>query len=386
MFKMHLWRRRERVVAVVDIGSASAAVAILVIGPDGSASVIAAERVQLSIEQRTQDAAIAGIGESLKTAGENVQKKYAASKQKSNAAIDELFVIMHAPWSRSQTARATATFKDDVLITDRIISDLAKKALAEEHTIDGKNLLEASVIRVELNGYPSAKPVGKRVKEIAVYALLSDFTSDIRDLIETTLQRIFPTLSPVFRSATRAAVTVLRERTGPIKDYLLIDMESEGTTLTATRNGVTTEHELVPEGLHTILKRISESGMPEETLSLIRMLSRDQCSDPACGTMQASIARVEPELVRIFGEAMGKCASLHRLPDTLILIAHPDILSWLSVFFSRIDFAQFTLTTQPFVVKALDHAELIGSVQSLNGVVLDSGLALGCGLVHIEKN
>ena len=33
MFKMHLWRRRERVVAVVDIGSASAAVAILVIGP-----------------------------------------------------------------------------------------------------------------------------------------------------------------------------------------------------------------------------------------------------------------------------------------------------------------------------------------------------------------
>ena len=163
-------------------------------------------------------------------------------------------------------------------------------------------------------------------------------------------------------------------------------MESEGTTLTATRNGVTTEHELVPEGLHTILKRISESGMPEETLSLIRMLSRDQCSDPACGTMQASIARVEPELVRIFGEAMGKCASLHRLPDTLILIAHPDILSWLSVFFSRIDFAQFTLTTQPFVVKALDHAELIGSVQSLNGVVLDSGLALGCGLVHIEKN
>jgi hypothetical protein len=223
--------------------------------------------------------------------------------------------------------------------------------------------------------------VGKHAKEIIVHVLVSNSPEGIRSLIEAALQKIFPHLSPVFRSATRAAITILREGANPVSDYLLVDVESEGTSLTAVRNGVTSEHELVPEGLQTIVKKIAESGLPEETLSLMRMLARDQCSDPACETVLASIARVEPELVRIFGEAMGKSAALHRLPDTLILIAHPDILPWLSELFSRIDFAQFTLTTQPFVVRTLSTVGLTRSAQPQSGVALDPGLALATEFV-----
>jgi hypothetical protein len=300
--------------------------------------------------------------------------------------MDAVHVILHAPWSRSKTVRASNTFKEETIITDRIISDLSNKALADENDINTKNLLEASVIRAELNGYPTGKPVGKSAHEIAVYALLSDFAPGIRSETESTLQRIFPHLTPVFRSATRAEITVLRQGRHPKSDYLLIDMESGGTTLAAIRDGIPAEHELVSEGLYTILKKISASGMPEETLSLLRMLSREQCSDPACETLQASMARVEPELVRIFGEAMGKCAALNRLPDTIVLIAHPDVVSWLSKFFSRIDFAQFTLTTQPFAVEALDTTGLTGLLQPPAAIALDSGLALASRFVTIEQN
>lgn len=385
MFGITSGHKRVRNVAVVDIGSTSAAVAIIAIHPHEPASTIAAEHVQLSIEQRTQEATIAGIGESLKTAGENAQKKYVTSKQKGSPVIHAIYVITHAPWSNSKTARATMIFKGDVLITDTMISDLAKKALGDQG-VDGKNLLEASVIRVELNGYPSGKPVGKHAKEIVVHVLVSDFIPLIRSEIEETLQKIFPHCSPVFHSATRAAITVLRERPNPISDYLLVDVESEGTTLTAVRNGVTTEHETAPLGLQTILKKISESGIGEETLSLIRMLARDQCSDPACEAIKTSIARAEPELVRIFGEAMGKSSTLHRLPDTLILIAHPDIFSWLSKLLSRIDFAQFTLTTQPFTLRKLGTADFDGLSQTKHSITEDPGLELGIGFVSLEQS
>ncbi|PIR83572.1 hypothetical protein COU18_02715 [Candidatus Kaiserbacteria bacterium CG10_big_fil_rev_8_21_14_0_10_51_14] len=354
MIDIHLGSKRGRVVAVVDIGSTSAAVAIVHTNPHESATVFASERAQLPLEERTQEATIAGIGEMLKTAGENAQKKYAVSKG-GGAPIQAIYCIVHAPWTSSKTIRTAASFEKDTTITDIIISDLAKKALGEAG-VDAKNLLEANVIRVELNGYPTGKPIGKHAKEIVVHALLSECAAGIRSGIEGAISKVFPHAPPpVFHSATRAAITSLRDGVDSESNYLLVDMESEGTSLTAVRGGVTAEHEHVAEGTQTILKKIAGAGMPEETLSLLRMIARDQCSLPACEALLTSLTKVEPDLVRIFGEAMGKAGATNRLPDTMILIAHPDMFPWLSRLFSRIDFSQFTLTAQPFVVKKMSN-------------------------------
>ncbi len=86
----------------------------------------------------------------------------------------------------------------------------------------------------------------------------------------------------------------------------------------------------------------------------------------------------------MFGETLGACAAARRLPTNLILCAHPDVAPWLSKFFSRIDFSQFTVTAQPFSVTVLDPALLAEIVRPEPGVVLDSGLAIGCGFVNIE--
>ena len=84
---------------------------------------------------------------------------------------------------------------------------------------------------------------------------------------------------------------------------------------------------------------------------------------------------------------MGKSAAIHRLPDTLVLLAHPDILPWLSKFFSRIDFAQFTVTTQPFTVRTMLPNNAPGDAsQTAQGSAEDPGLALAVGFVTIEQN
>lgn len=391
MFGISFGHAREKIVAVADVGSGSAGVAILAIRPGLPASVIVAERTLLPLEERTRDATVAGVGEQLTKAAENVAKAYRAHIEKGRGAVSGLSVILRPPWSRSKTAHATAAYKKETFITDGMIKELAKKALADEKDLDRENFLEASVMRVELNGYPSGEPVGKRAEEISVFALLSDSPSGIRTEVQTSLQKVFPHLSPIFRSSTWALITVLRALsrsngvgTNRREDYLIVDMESEGTTFIVVREGIAMEHSLMKEGSSTILKRVSESGMPEETLSLMRMLSRDQCSSSACEAISNSIARAEPELVRMFGEAMGKCASSRRLPNTFVLMVHPDMAPWLSKFFSRIDFAQFTLTTQPFTVETLGAQVLSQWVQPKNGMVLDSGLALAAGLVNIE--
>jgi len=72
-------------------------------------------------------------------------------------------------------------------------------------------------------------------------------------------------------------------------------------------------------------------------------------------------------------------------PNKLLLVAQPDVLPWLSSFFGRIDFTQFTQTTQPFVVDTLALAQLSSAVVADSAVSLDAGLALAASLAHTEE-
>jgi hypothetical protein len=136
--------------------------------------------------------------------------------------------------------------------------------------------------------------------------------------------------------------------------------------------------------MRTILQRVAPAGIPEETLALIRMIERDECSEPACEAIENAMARAEPEMVKTFGEGMAACVVQGRLPTRLLLLAHPDLALWLSKFFARIDFTQFTQTTQPFSVETLSLEELDAYVVPEKGVALDTGLALSCALVTLE--
>ena len=114
-------------------------------------------------------------------------------------------------------------------------------------------------------------------------------------------------------------------------------------------------------------------------------LAEDRCESEACKATSAAIARAEPDLARIFGEAMGRIAATERLPNALILAVQEDMAPWLSQFFSRIDFTQFTVTTQPFEAAMITHKEIADMVTFSVGVTPDPGLSIAGALVNIES-
>ncbi len=162
-------------------------------------------------------------------------------------------------------------------------------------------------------------------------------------------------------------------------------MASEGTNFVVIRDGITTDHATIPEGKNSILKRISGNGMTEETLTLLRLIARGECHDPACEAVQIAMAKAEPELVRAFGEVIAKLVMQQRLPNHLILATHEDLIPWLSSFFSRIDFAQFTTTTQPFAVTPLKPVDFAHLALPETGIQVDTGILIAAALVNIEE-
>ncbi len=357
--------------------------AIIAIHPSGPATVIAASRVSLPFEERSVDAIGKAIIASLSEAGEKARAAYAASDYK-NATIVKACAVIRAPWTRSKVERATNAMEKDTRITDAMIGTLAQQAIAADTELDRARLIESSVVRVELNGYQTASPVGKSARTLSAVVLMSDCESEILSGLDETLRRLFPEAKPVLRSGTRALLAAAESQFS--RDYVILDVEGEASNAIIVRDGLAAEHLLIPEGVRSILKRISAKGLPEETLSNLRMIERSESSGDAVSETMASVARVEIELARVYGEGLMRIAAISRLPNDLVLVTHPDLAPWLSRFFSRIDFTQCTITAQPFNVRALQIKDLAESVVVADTSPIDIGIAISSALVNTEEH
>ena len=381
MFSIPFSHKGGNRVAVADVGSGSAGVAILSFTQGEPAKIIAAHRITLPFEERAQEATTAGIISAL---NESAEKTLAAARTLGFGPVESSHAVIHAPWVRSKTVSAVKEFPSDQRVNAEEIAVLAKEALAGEKEFNHQDLIEANVVRVELNGYPTANPNGKYAHVIFASALVSECQSRIRNAVQETLGKVFSS-QPKLHSGTNALLTLLRERSTSHTNYLIIDMADEATSLISVHKGTPIAHVLVPEGTRTILKRVAGKGMPEEASTLMHMLARDHCEDSSCEELKANMARTEQELVRVFGESFSNLAAPQKLPNTLVLVADSSMTEWLSLFFSRIDFTQFTLTTQPFSVEILTPEELQHFVV-FNDPKKNSDLGLLVSSSFIESN
>lgn len=371
---------RDKAVTVVDVGSGSVSAAIVLVPAEGPCRVLAHAHSALSFDSRSTEQAIAMISDEIRDAASRAQEMY--TKNGHSVPIADAYAVVHGPWVRSRTLTTSARFEADMLIDDSMVSGMARQALADGGTTPSAALMEASVIRVSLNGYATDEPAGKYAHEIDVSIIASECEPAARANIQASIEQAFPHARLQWRSSVRAALTVTRHMRELLIDCLIVEMGMDSTDLIAVHNGAVTEERTVPEGARAILSRVAGSQPPETTLSLLRMLSRDVCEGDTCIALQKAVATAEPELAKVFGEAISALATQRRVGNELVLVAHPDLVDWFAHFFGRIDFSQFTITTLPFSVYALSSVDMNSWID--DGVGIDSSLAAGISLVNIE--
>ncbi|MBI5469744.1 hypothetical protein HY968_00270 [Candidatus Kaiserbacteria bacterium] len=377
MFLSRLFSRKEKIVIVVDIGSASASVSIVALRKYGPSKVLSSHRVALAMEDRLPDHAAQAMGRAITEAS---QKSLASPI--AHEAPQDVFAIVRAPWTSSTSERVTQIFPAETRITDEVIAGMAKAALAQARNLDTQNLLEAKVIRMELDGYQTQKPAGKHARGVSVSALLTTIQPSIRESCERALSVASPAHKIKFRSHTRALL-MIASQTENYADAIIIDMGSEGTGITSVKKGVVSSVEL-DVGTHSILLTIG-SGPPEETLTLMRMLEDEKCDTDACKALSAALGKAEPELTRKFGDSFVQLGKNGHLQNDLLLLVHPDMAPWLARFLERIDFSQFTITTQPFIAHILSSQDMWRYVRAETGVSVDTSAAVAIAHVHIEE-
>lgn len=368
---------RQETFAVVDIGPGSVRAALISV-QNGVAHVHAQTYTLISTEIETPEHSVAAISERVDDVCKRLTER--AAQKGIAGRVNTVYCVVHAPWAHSMTVRKRVDYKVETKIHESHISAVAKEMLGEVKGVQMESMMEASVIRTWLNGYPTPSPEGRSAHSLVVSAIVSDLDPAVKTNAEAAIHRAYPSSTIEWRSAARAMQVVLGSLYREDENYLVVDMGMSSTHLISVRDGFPMGERIVPQGLRTILTRIDQKRVAEETLGLIRMLSRDACEGTACEAIQTAMATAEPELAKIFGEALGGLASERRLANTLILSAHPDIIDWMKQFFSRLDFTQFTATTLPFTVIPFErstpgvsitadedlHAQTVFAVQLVN--------------------
>jgi hypothetical protein len=289
-----------------------------------------------------------------------------------------VYVFLRAPWVQAQVIKLTERYEKDTLITVDRVAALAKKTLKIEET-----MLEAVVVRTEINGYPAKDIVGKSGHMLSVYVLLTTVDSDLQETVQHNVEQAFPHSEIRWRSHTRALLQFIHDSYLQSRDTLVVDISSEGTSIFVVQDGILEKQITLDFGVHAILAKLSPNALPDETLGLIRMLEREQCSSEACDTLRSNIEKTEQHMIKIYGEQLANLAGKTRLPISLLLSVHPDCASWLNKFFSKLDFAQFTIPLQPFSVIELSAKDFYDTAD-IKSNTADISTLLAASLVHRE--
>jgi len=323
-------------------------------------SLIAAERLTLPLEKRSREQTIAALKQRLVEAGRRVITAGRAVRP-----AESIHCVLRAPWTQSRTSRAGTAYDHEEYVSKKTITELAQRAL-EDARAPRQNFLEASVMQVALNGYPTSAPEGKRAHKVDVAALVCAADPALTSAVREALETLFPGIPAFMHSGTRGIMESLDGDGSDEQDRLVLDVAEEGTAAIVIREGVVASEAYVAEGEGMMLARAVPGQSAEETLATLRMMARGASDSAVSSGVESGLANMEPDLARAFGEFFAALGAPHRLPRAVALIARPYLAPWLTRFFSRIDFAQFTAVSQPFDItpfKAPRHLAAAGGAE-----------------------
>jgi len=367
------------VVCVADIHDGSVAVAIVALGTHPA--VLALERASAPMTETSAPGHAQLAALLTETANKLIQAYSVSDVAKKFGQPQHVYAVFHSPWTHLRTAQAEESYEKPRTVTKELIASLVQKALTAPSQL-GNTKLSSGVLHVYVNGYPSAKPIGKKGAKVGVIAYESDIDAEMQTATVAALQKVLPGRSVIARSAMRAFLAVMHEHMPDIPRYAVIDVGTMYTSSFVIRRENVSEESSVPEGVTTITKRLAGSGPPEEIIPLLRLIANDNCTTPACQALRESIARLEPELVKTYAELFAKLAAARRLPNAAVLFVADPYAEWMRNFFARIDFAQFTATTQPFTVDVMT-ADKLGHVQWSGKA--DAGIGVAATYVNMVE-
>lgn len=293
--------------AVIHLSSSSVSGALVAFPKDATPVMPFSSRVPIEFQGEARPAV--SMLRTLDTVMNELVSKGlpALSRSTDTTHPDRVFIAIGAPWQETLVESHVQTSQTPFTVT----RDLLAKAITRAEPLpEGKKELQKEVLATLLNGYQVSNPFGKKVERAEVIVLSSIVDGDALTLSGKSAKRLRAKNGVFVAPFESIAYEVLRAQYPHEKDFLLLQVSEESTSVLFTSRGMVIDAAHVPVGLSSLAKNGAHT---------FRTLPINETE--ATVSMTVSDSSAEQAWVEGASTAFKKFAERHALPRNLFLIA-----------------------------------------------------------------
>ena len=316
--------------ALFDIDSASVGGAIAQIGKADLPTIYFTARstIQIREHEDIQDAmlrTLAEVSEQLVSQGGPTLRKETGSGH-----IDKVIASIGAPWQLTNIRIEAIEEDKPFIFTESLQSEMLRRDI---EIPEGYVKSAQSVIATLLNGYETPKPIGKKAARADVYILSSLIDKVISKNIEKALRKTYHTHALTLTAFASVSFSAFRNVYPHEKDFILLDVSGESTTIAFIQKGLLIDVVSVAHGRQ----------------------------DEAQATIDTDEEKIWVESIKSALQAAG---SAHTLPPTIFLLANPDMRDYLRTLINNSSIPSLWLTDDPLRIIAVSASHFAQFVRS----------------------
>lgn len=358
--------KKEKLIAVFDIGSASVGGAMVKIPLDGKSIPIVLKSVRTNIKVHKDFDLDDFTRNMIKALNSTANALY----YKKVGAPDEVVCVLASPWYISQTRNIKMSQDKPFTFSKRLANDLINKEISSfsevfknkyESLKTSPEIIEQQIMSISLNGYTLDTPIGMKCKTLDINMVISLSPLSCTSKIKETLSSIYHHIPVSFSSFTMATYLAVRDKYISPNSYLLIDISGEITDVGIVNRGSLQSVLSFPFGKSTFFRYIYTKLEIElrDAEELFRLYNDDHLSPEFRKKVEPLFKSIQKSWVEAFKKCVSTLPRNLVLPSTILLTADNDIKKWFVEVLQNEEYIQSIVSDHKCSVVTLDGQEFL---------------------------
>jgi cell division ATPase FtsA len=358
--------KKEKLIAIFDIGSGSVGGAMVRIPMDNKNIPVILKSVRTNIKSSENSNFDDFIKDTIKALSSTANSLH----NKKVGAPDEIICVLSSPLYISETRVVKMSASKPFVFSKKLANDLINKEVAslaevyknKYNTQDSSlEMIEQHTMSISLNGYTLNAPLGMKCKSLEMNMIISLSSSSCTNKIRESLSAIYHHTPVSFSSFTVATYLAVRDKYISPDSYLLIDISGEITDVGIVTRGALQSVLSFPFGRKTFFRYIYTKLDIElrDAEELFKLYSDNHLSPEFRKKVEPLFRSIQNSWVEAFKKCVSTLPRNLVLPSTIFLTTDSDIKKWFVDVLQNEDYIQSLVSEHKCSVKTLEGQEFL---------------------------
>lgn len=351
-------KKKEKVIAIIDIGSASVGGMFVNISSKDRPEIITSKRLPINF---LFDVDFQAYLRSTLTSFEKILVNLLKDYPKGP---DKIFCTLSLLWGITQTRVIKAKKEEPIKINKHFVDNLIDEEIKifksewqnrTSYFNEKADLIEHEIMKIALNGYDVENPFNKTAKTIDIYTHMSLIVESVKKRIEDSFLRHFGDVPVFFHTLPFVVFIFLKNILHTEQDFLFSEIGGETSELSLVRDNILEETISFSKGKNLLIRKIASEFKTfiGEAESILKSF-REKHLEPALSSKISSIlTETSKEWCNRLDKVLTELSQESPLPKRFFLVGDKSITPEIIGCLQSELFLRFTILGKPFEVEEI---------------------------------